>query len=41
MRFGGFRSAQQAATVFKAWMDNPVLFIQAVLNGSGGAKYYQ
>jgi hypothetical protein len=41
IRFGGFRSVQEAATVFKAWMDNPVLFIEAVKAGSGGAKYYQ
>jgi hypothetical protein len=41
IRFGGYRSATEAATVFKAWMDNPVLFIEAVMQGSGGKKYYQ
>ncbi len=41
IRFGGYRSVEEAATVFKAWMDNPVLFINAIQKGSGGAKYYQ
>ena len=41
IRFGGYRSVEEAATVFKAWMDNPVLFITAIAQGSGGAKYYQ
>ena len=41
IRFSGYRSVEEAATIFKAWMDNPVLFIEAVQNGTGGAKYYQ
>jgi len=41
IRFGGYRSIEEAATVFKAWMDNPLLFINAIQNGTGGAKYYQ
>jgi hypothetical protein len=41
IRFTGYRSIEEAATVFKAWMDDPILFIDAVLKGSGGAKYYQ
>ena len=40
IRFGGYRSVEEAATIFKAWMDNPILFIQAIQNGSGGSKYY-
>ena len=40
IRFGGYRSVEEAATVFKAWMDNPVLFIEAVKNGTSSAKYY-
>ena len=40
IRFGGFRSIEEAATLFKAWMDDPILFIEAVKKGSGGVKYY-
>jgi hypothetical protein len=41
IRFGGYRTAEEAATVFKAWMDNPVLFVQSMIKGTGAAKYYQ
>ena len=40
IRFGGFRSIKEAATMFKAWMDQPVLFVEAIREGSGGQKYY-
>lgn len=41
IRFGGYRSNEDCATIVKAWMDNPTLFIDAVMKGTGGAKYYR
>jgi hypothetical protein len=41
IRFGGYRSVEEAAAVVKSWIESPFLFIEAVKAGSGGAKYYQ